>query len=182
MHLKILPLDAKAAEYYSSHKTFHAGDSGLDLFVVKEQTIQPGETAFIRLGIKAAAFDGKDGAGLSWLLMARSSISKTPLRLSNSIGLIDQGYRGEIIAAVDNIKNEAYTVKEGDRLVQAVGFDGKGITMELVKELDETTRGEGGFGSTNVGVDKGIDKAKQDPPIKRSKVAGDVISAAIVGA
>lgn len=90
---------------YSSHKTFHAGDSGLDLFVVKEQTIQPGETAFIRLGIKAAAFDGKDGgrvaqelsvsvmfpsAGLSWLLMARSSISKTPLRLSNSIGLIDQ--------------------------------------------------------------------------------------------
>ncbi|KAF4735358.1 hypothetical protein FOZ62_027518 [Perkinsus olseni] len=113
MHLKILPLDSKAAENYSSHKTFHAGDSGFDLFVVKEQTIQPGETAFIKLGIKAAAFDGKDGTGLSWLLMARSSISKTPLRLSNSIGLIDQGYRGEIIAAVDNIKNEAYTVKGG---------------------------------------------------------------------
>ncbi|KAF4725843.1 hypothetical protein FOZ62_019516 [Perkinsus olseni] len=158
MHLKILPLDSKAAEYYSSHKTFHAGDSGLDLFVVKEQTIQPGETAFIKLGIKAAASDGKDGTGLSWLLMARSSISKTPLRLSNSIGLIDQGYRGEIIAAVDNIKNEAYTVKEGDRLVQAVGFDGKGITMEIVEELDETTRGEGGFGSTDQKPSKTVEK------------------------
>ncbi|KAF4742221.1 hypothetical protein FOZ63_026115, partial [Perkinsus olseni] len=114
--------------------------------------------------------------GLSWLLMARSSISKTPLRLSNSIGLIDQGYRGEIIAAVDNIKNEAYTVKGGDRLVQAVGFDGKGITMELVEELDETTRGEGGFGSTDQKSCKTVEK--QDPPIKRSKVVGEVASAA----
>ncbi|KAF4674348.1 hypothetical protein FOL47_009370 [Perkinsus chesapeaki] len=147
MHLKILALDNKAAEYYTAHKTFHDGDSGLDLFVVKDQTIQP--------------------VGLSWLLLARSSISKTPLRLSNSIGLIDQGYRGEVIAAVDNIKNEAYTVKEGDRLVQAVGFDGKGITMELVTELDKTTRGEGGFGSTNEQQPSKTEAAKQDDSLKR---------------
>jgi dUTP pyrophosphatase len=80
--------------------------------------------------------------------MPRSSIAKTPLRLSNSIGLIDGGYRGEIMAAVDNIKTEDYTVEPGQRLFQLVAMDGAPIHFELVDALSETTRGEGGFGST----------------------------------
>jgi len=80
--------------------------------------------------------------------MPRSSIAKTPLRLSNSIGLIDSGYRGEIMAAVDNIKTEDYTVEPGQRLFQLVAMDGASIHFELVDELSETTRGSGGFGST----------------------------------
>jgi dUTP pyrophosphatase len=80
--------------------------------------------------------------------MPRSSIAKTPLRQCNSIGLIDAGYRGEIMAAVDNIKNEAYTVEKGQRLFQLVAMDGSPIHFEIVDELTETTRGEGGFGST----------------------------------
>jgi len=80
--------------------------------------------------------------------MPRSSISKTPLRLSNSIGLIDAGYRGEIMAAVDNIKSESITVSPGQRLFQLVAMDGSPIHFQLSNELSDTSRGKGGFGST----------------------------------
>jgi len=56
----------------------------------------------------------------AYYLFPRSSISKTPLRLANSIGLIDGGYRGEIVAMVDNIYDEDYEVKEGERYFQLV--------------------------------------------------------------
>eukprot|EP01069_Polyplicarium_translucidae_P004626 Polyplicarium_translucidae@DN2622_c0_g1_i2.p1 len=147
MLLEILPLDDAAASLYENHGTYHCGDSGLDLFITEDHTIESGETAFLRLGIKCAAFD-RDGSSASWLLMPRSSISKTPLRLCNSIGLIDSGYRGEVVAAVDNVKREPYTVKRGDRLVQAVSFDGKEVSFKIVSELGETSRGEKGYGST----------------------------------
>jgi len=62
--------------------------------------------------------------------------------------LIDGGYRGEIMAAVDNIKNESYTIEPGQRLFQLVAMDGSPIHFELVERLSESTRGEGGFGST----------------------------------
>ena len=78
----------------------------------------------------------------------RSSIAKTPLRMCNSVGLIDGGYRGEIMAVVDNIKNEVYTIEPGQRLFQLVGMDGSPIHFKLVDELSESTRGKGGFGST----------------------------------
>ena len=85
----------------------------------------------------------------SYMLFPRSSISKTPLRLSNSIGLIDSGYRGELLAVVDNISSEKYEVKKGDRLFQIVNKDL--VPFEEIVEtekLDETDRGDGGFGST----------------------------------
>jgi len=146
MKLQIQPLSPAAAEFYENHGTYHAGDAGLDLFCIQEQTIEAGATAFIKLGIKCAALT--NGKNVSWRLHPRSSISKTGLRLANSIGLIDAGYRGEVMAAVDNIKNEPYTVKPGDRLVQAVGFCGMPTSFEMVESLDATSRGEGGFGST----------------------------------
>ena len=80
--------------------------------------------------------------------MPRSSISKTPLRLCNSIGLIDAGYRGEIMAAVDNIKDEDYIIDYGQRLFQIVAMDGSPLSFELVDTLSQTDRGAGGFGST----------------------------------
>ena len=80
--------------------------------------------------------------------MPRSSIAKTSLRLSNSIGLIDAGYRGEIMAAVDNIKNTSYSVEVGQRLFQLVGMDGSEINFELVQNLSASSRGSSGFGST----------------------------------
>eukprot|EP00920_Eleutheroschizon_duboscqi_P027638 GHVT01067737.1.p1 GENE.GHVT01067737.1~~GHVT01067737.1.p1 ORF type:complete len:222 (-),score=11.03 GHVT01067737.1:668-1333(-) len=164
VHLKIQTIRDDAAELYKNHGHYHAGDAGLDLYVVEDQTIKAGESTMIKLGIRAACFLTDDTASknpsgtdapvftknVSWLIMPRSSICKTPLRLSNSVGLIDAGYRGEIMAAVDNIKTIDYTVKRGDRIVQAVSFTGESMAFSVVDELCETTRGSGGFGSTNV--------------------------------
>ena len=88
-------------------------------------------------------------------------MAKTPLRLANSIGLMDAGYRGEACVMLDNIKNEAYTIKKGERLVQAVAFDGQPFQLKFVDHLDATQRGEAAFGSTNASgcwtrKDKGV--------------------------
>ena len=143
MHLKIRPFNVEVKAMYENHGHFHDGDAGLDLFVINEQTISGGESTLIHLEIACETEEGRP-----YLLMPRSSIAKTPLRLSNSIGLIDGGYRGEIMAAVDNIKDEAYTVEPCQRLFQLVAMDGSPIHFELVEALSNSTRGEGGFGST----------------------------------
>mmetsp|Transcript_133193 Transcript_133193/g.259314 ORF Transcript_133193/g.259314 Transcript_133193/m.259314 type:complete len:503 (+) Transcript_133193:61-1569(+) len=144
--LWIQPLCEEAAQLYKDHGHYHKGDSGIDLFVVRDETIPAGETRFLKLGIKSAMWEGS--MNLSWLLMPRSSISKTPLRLCNSVGLIDAGYRGEVMAAMDNTGDSDFEIKKGEKLVQAVGFSGRSMTFKLVDELDGTSRGEGGFGST----------------------------------
>ena len=143
MHLKMKTLNETAANLYENHGHFHAGDAGLDLYVLEDITIEPGETLPIKLGVACEPDNGK-----AYFLMPRSSISKTPLRLANSIGLIDGGYRGELMAMCDNIKSEPYTAEKGQRLFQIVACDCSPITYELVNELSETTRGSGGFGST----------------------------------
>ena len=143
MHLKMKTLNETATNMYENHGHFHAGDAGLDLYVLEDITIEPGETLPIKLGVACEPDNGK-----AYFLMPRSSISKTPLRLANSIGLIDGGYRGELMAMCDNIKSETYTAEKGQRLFQIVACDCSPITYELVNELSETTRGSGGFGST----------------------------------
>ena len=65
-------------------------------------------------------------------------------------GDVDAGYRGEIMAAVDNIKEEDYTIEYGARLFQIVAMDGSPLTFELVSELSKTKRGFDGFGSTGI--------------------------------
>jgi len=154
MHLRILPDGEKAKPFYENHGSYHEGDAGLDLFCVEDQEVAANSTAWVNLGIKVAAYrdheSGKRPApSLAFLVLPRSSISKTPLRVANSIGLIDAGYRGCLIAALDNRSDKPYTIKSGDRLMQAVAFDGSPITFELVESLDQTSRGTGGYGSTN---------------------------------
>ena len=143
MFLKIKPFDKKVWNLYENHGQFHEGDAGLDLYIIRKQTIKPYESTLIHLGISCENLENKP-----FMLMPRSSIAKTPLRLSNSIGLIDAGYRGEIMAAVDNIKNIPFTLEVGQRLFQLVGMDGSEINFELVENLSTSSRGSGGFGST----------------------------------
>ena len=143
MKLLIKPLNDLAKKYYSKHNHFHKGDAGLDLYILKDQTIKAGETVKIKLGISCENIDGK-----GYLLFPRSSISKTPLRLANSIGLIDWGYRGEIMAVCDNIKDYDFSISKGDRLFQIVSSDMSSIEFEIANELSVTTRVSGGFGST----------------------------------
>ena len=143
MNIKIKPKSKAVESMYKNHGHFHKGDAGLDLFIIENQIISPGETSMIKLGISCENMDQKP-----YLLIPRSSISKTPLRLCNAIGLIDAGYRGEIMAAVDNIKQESYEVEKEQRLFQLVSMDGGPIYFELVDVLSTSKRGEGGFGST----------------------------------
>tara|TARA_Y100000591_G_scaffold304053_1_gene300426 strand:- start:1031 stop:1468 length:438 start_codon:yes stop_codon:yes gene_type:complete len=143
MNLKIKPFSKEIFSMYKYHSHFHQGDAGLDLFITENQTIQPGVSTRIHLGISCENIDSRP-----YLLMARSSISKTPIRLSNSVGLIDAGYRGEIMAAVDNIKDYSYDIEKGQRLFQLVSMAGEAIHFDLVESLSDSSRGEGGFGST----------------------------------
>ena len=143
MKLYIKVLNDKARNYYENHGHFHQGDAGLDLYVLEDMVFEPGETKLIKLGISCQPEDG-----VAYFLMPRSSISKTSLRMSNSIGLIDGGYRGEIMACCDNIKTKKYSIKEGERLFQLVAASCSEITYEIKDKLDDTSRGEGGFGST----------------------------------
>ncbi len=143
MKLLIKPLNSLSKEFYSNHNHFHDGDAGLDLYVLEDQTFKPGETRKIKLGISCENIDGK-----GYFLFPRSSISKTPLRMANSIGLIDGGYRGEIMAVCDNIKDYEFSISKGDRLFQLVSADLSSIEFKIVENLSDSTRGKGGFGST----------------------------------
>ena len=143
MELYIKVLNDKAKELYENHGHYHEGDAGLDLYVIEDIEFLPFETKLIKLGISCEPIGGN-----AYYLMPRSSISKTPLRMSNSIGLIDGGYRGEIMACCDNIKNYSYKVSKGDRLFQLVATDSSEIKFKIVNELNESSRGSGGFGST----------------------------------
>ena len=143
MKLYIKILNDKARSYYEKHGHFHQGDAGLDLYVLEDIDFDPGETKLIKLGISCQPEDG-----VAYFLMPRSSISKTSLRMSNSVGLIDGGYRGEIMACCDNIKSDKYSVKKGERLFQLVAANCSEIRYEIKDDLDSSSRGEGGFGST----------------------------------
>ena len=128
-------------------------DSGFDVYCPKNITVPAKSISFkIHLGIKCEFYtEDKDGykKGKPFMLFPRSSMgSKTPLRLSNSIGLIDSNYRGELIAIVDNVSDKDYKIMSGNRLVQIVNFEGSGIDKLVFGDVSETERGECGLGST----------------------------------
>ena len=150
MHLKIKSVNTTVNSFYKNHSTFHEGDSGLDLFVTEDVVVPKGALAFmINLQITCEAFSTKEKMNnISYYLYPRSSISKTPLRMSNSVGIIDAGYRGNIMVSVDNISEETYVIQEGQRLFQICSPTLESIQTEVVEELSETSRGSGGFGST----------------------------------
>ena len=149
MKLFIKPSNDQIKTAYTNHQHYNPGDSGLDLFCPETITINPGETVKINLQINCEALhDTIENTNVSYYLYPRSSIIKTPLRLSNSVGIIDAGYRGDIIACVDNIKNESYTITQGDRLFQICAGNLEPIQFQLVNDLSNTQRGSGGFGST----------------------------------
>jgi dUTP pyrophosphatase len=176
IHIKILNDDDEyLREWYENHAHHHPGDSGFDLYCPTQLCIDPMETGKICFGIAIECFsstESSDPQPVSCWLTPRSSISKTPLRMSNSMGLIDSGYRGELMAYVDNFTkveyyecNETdeestyltateqynpYTIHPKQRLFQLVSPTLDPITFEIVDELSDTSRGEGGFGSTGV--------------------------------
>ena len=128
-------------DLYEYHDTYHKGDAGLDLFVVNDQTILPGETVLVDMGVQCQSrsidpciwhwFTGKFYKYHSYLLMPRSSICKTPLIMHNSVGLIDSGYLGNIKAPLHNTSAEPFHVKRGQRYVQLVNNDLSSVHMRI---------------------------------------------------
>ena len=123
----------------------HPGDAGLDLFAAEEVTLKPGERAAVRTGIALAIPDGHAA-----LVVPRSGLAlRHGLSVVNGPGLIDAGYRGEVMVILVNLdRDEAVTLHRGDRIAQLVIVDVPAISLREVDELPESARGSGGFGST----------------------------------
>ncbi len=126
----------------------HRGDAGLDLRASEPAKVAPGERAMIPTGLAVAIPDGHAG-----LVLPRSGLaSKQGLTLANAPGLIDAGYRGEVIVAVVNLDREhAVVIEAGDRIAQLVVVALPVVSPVLVEELPASQRGEGGFGSSGTG-------------------------------
>ena len=122
------------------------GSAGADLYAClgADITIAPGDTAFIPTGLAVQIPDGFVG-----LVYARSGLaSKQGLAPANKVGVIDSDYRGEITVSLLNHGKEPRTVHSGDRVAQLVIAPYIAADFTLCDELDDTARGEGGFGST----------------------------------
>lgn len=123
----------------------HEGDAGLDLPSRVDLVLEPGERAMIPTGIAVAIPQGYAG-----FVLPRSGLaSRHGIALVNSPGLVDSSYRGEMaVVMINTDKNKAFHIKRGDRIAQLVIQKVVEATTIQIDELDETTRGAGGFGST----------------------------------
>ena len=138
-------------------------DAGFDLFTPNNNILAPGIMGQkVSMGIKCSMTF--NNIPVAYYLYPRSSTgAKTPLRLSNSVGIIDSGYRGYIIALFDNISHEGkddelgewdYVIYKDDRVVQIcppnIAYPIYPELVDKVEELGITMRDEGGFGSTGI--------------------------------
>jgi dUTP pyrophosphatase len=123
----------------------HEGDAGLDLSSRVDYVIDPGERATVPTGIAVAIPPGYAG-----FVLPRSGLAlRHGIALVNSPGLIDSGYRGELaIVMINTDKREPFQIKRGDRIAQLVVQRVEAATLLQVSDLDQTSRGSGGFGST----------------------------------
>lgn len=120
--------------------------AGLDLFCSNKENIiiNPGDTVSIPTGLKLEIPNGYFGA-----IYPRSSTGiKKNLMLANTMGVIDSDYRGEIKLFFYNYGKEKQIIKPNDRLAQLIIQPYKKMAVQKVDFLSESTRGEGGFGST----------------------------------
>ena len=145
IQLKIKLLDPEVA----LPRYQHEGDAGLDLASRIAITLEPGERAMIPTGIAIAIPRGYAG-----FVLPRSGLAaRHGIALVNSPGLIDAGYRGEVaVVMINTDKHEAFHIKRGDRIAQLVLQQVADATTVEVEQLDETSRGSGGFGSTGTGL------------------------------
>lgn len=136
-----MTLDTGAKEPTYAHDT----DAAADLYAREDQIIPAHSYGnMIKTGVKIQLPEG-------WLAMIlpRSSMGvKTPLRLSNSVGLIDSGYRGELGVIYDNTSDNDYSITAGDRIAQLLVMPSYRFQAKVVDILTDSDRGEGGFGAS----------------------------------
>lgn len=160
MYLKVFvnSSDTDVLNAYTDHITNHNSkldndapyeDSGFDIYLPSYTTFEGKSVTKVNMEIKCAAYINNTPCG--FYVYPRSSISKTPLRLANQVGIIDAGYRGCLIGAFDNIRDDDYHAEANTRLLQICGPSLQPINVQLAyseEELGQTNRGAGGFGST----------------------------------
>ena len=164
--LKIKLLDNDLKTFYSK-KANVEGDAGVDLYFPDEVTI-PSKALGLKVDLKIQAemvqevnsqlmtnipkemLKGMniEERSLSYMVLPRSSIIKTPLRMSNSIGIMDAGYRGNFMVPIDNLSDEDFIIEKHTRLFQVVSSNLNNIDVKIVNKLSTSKRGTGGFGST----------------------------------
>lgn len=141
INLKIKLLDKNAVIPSYAHPT----DAGLDITATYYE-VDDNNCLVYHTGLCVEIPDGYVG-----LIYPRSSISKYNLMLANSVGVIDSGYRGELLIKFkmtsNNSKNKVYLC--GDRIAQLIIIPYPNVNIELVDELSDTDRGSNGFGSTD---------------------------------
>lgn len=122
------------------------GDVGLDLFSIEEAMVNPGERMLIHTGIRIQLPKNTEAQ-----IRPRSGLAlKYGITVLNTPGTIDEGYRGEVGIILINHGNEPFLVKENMKIAQMIIKPTITVEVEEVKELGETSRGEGGFGSTGM--------------------------------
>ena len=122
------------------------GAAGMDLCAAISEPIElkPLERKLIPTGLKIELEHGYEAQ-----VRPRSGLSiKHGITLINCVGTIDEDYRGEVCVPIVNISNEAYTIQPDERIAQMVIARAEQAKIEVVTELTDTERGEGGFGST----------------------------------
>ena len=119
----------------------HSTDAGADLFSYSAHEIYPGEQILIDTGIAV-----KIPVALAGFVYNRSSQGKRGIVIPNGVGVIDSGYRGNIMVLLKNISEDPYSICAGDRVAQLVI---QPVVLATFKDAwNDTTRGTGGFGST----------------------------------
>jgi dUTP pyrophosphatase len=133
---KRLREDAKIPAYA------HPGDAGLDLYVAEDVTLLSGKRAGVLTGIAMEIPEGY--VGLIW--------DKSGLSMRHGLktlgGVIDAGYRGEVIVGIINLSDEEHTIQKGEKVAQMIIQRKESVAIEETEKLSETARGERGFGST----------------------------------
>jgi len=146
--LRIKIFDETVRPFYENFQQYHHGDSGIDLITKTEVVALSNQVVSLNMGIKCEMLDLKSNKFVSYILAPRSSISNTSFMMANSIGIIDAGYRGEIIAKVRNMSTDT-AILSPKPYFQIISPNLKPIVVKIVDELTDTTRGAGGFGSTS---------------------------------
>lgn len=141
--LKIKKLDEKAI--IPTYGTEYSAGADLYALLDEDLEIKPGETIMIGTGLAMAIPTGYAG-----LIYARSSLgSKKGLAPANKVGVIDSDYRGEIKVPLFNQSKETQIIAKNERIAQIIFTPYLKVNFQETDELDDTTRGTGGFGSTN---------------------------------
>jgi dUTP pyrophosphatase len=135
-----VPIIASVLPHYA-----HPGDAGADLVAAEAVHLEPGERSLVATGVRIALPEG-----YAAFVVPRSGLAaKHGISIVNAPGTVDAGYRGEIrVNLVNTDTRNAYDVAVGDRIAQLIIMPVTRAVFLPVDELEQSVRGEGGFGST----------------------------------